>query len=322
MDGEWVSKLDKAKGRSEYVIIVHIDIRGFTDFCQTVDSVNVATYIKKVYQKIINQYFTDVIYSKPMGDGLFLVIPFDEENVEALVNDVIDRCNTLINNFSILVSEDKMITFPTPSFIGIGLTRGSACCIYVDEEIIDYSGKILNLASRLMNLARPSGLVCDFDSINKILKPELKEVFAEEEVYVRSIAEREPIKILYLKDNVIISDIHKKPLDEPIWEIKKITKTVGFIKKSHISVLFPLDLRPSNFDDIYVRVIYPHYKDGVKYEGHSITTLYKISDHKLNYVEEGTNFWIRLYLKELLEKFEEIKIDDEEEVQITIQYPT
>jgi hypothetical protein len=48
--------LHNATGRSEHIMVVNLDIRGFTPFCQAQDSLNVATYIKKVYMKILDEY--------------------------------------------------------------------------------------------------------------------------------------------------------------------------------------------------------------------------------------------------------------------------
>ena len=50
-----------------------------------------------------------------------------------------------------------MITFELPPDIGIGVARGSATRISTQDGILDYSGRPLNLAARLVNFARPRG---------------------------------------------------------------------------------------------------------------------------------------------------------------------
>jgi GTP cyclohydrolase III len=57
MHKEFLKLLENATGRSEHVIVVNLDIRGFTSFCQTVNPLDVATSIKKVYLTILNNYF-------------------------------------------------------------------------------------------------------------------------------------------------------------------------------------------------------------------------------------------------------------------------
>lgn len=57
MNGDWINLLKDAKGEQEYIIALNIDIRSFSKFCGTVESPDVADYIKIVYEKILNNYF-------------------------------------------------------------------------------------------------------------------------------------------------------------------------------------------------------------------------------------------------------------------------
>ena len=132
-----------------------MDIRGFTPFCQREDSADVATYIKKIYINIIETYFMDANFIKPTGDGLLIIKNYNEEDIREISNDVIEKCMEIVEIFPTLLNDDPMINFETPKNIGLGIARGSACCLKNDDKIIDYSGRILNLASRLMDIARP-----------------------------------------------------------------------------------------------------------------------------------------------------------------------
>jgi hypothetical protein len=152
LNGGWIEQIKKSKGMSEYVISLFIDIRGFTDFCGQVDSRNVATYISKLYVKILDEYFPDVTYTKPMGDGLFIAIRYEEEQVVELCNAVMASCLRLVKDFSTILSNEIMITEKVPEKVGIGITRDSACCIVSDDgDIIDYSGKTLISHSQAAN---------------------------------------------------------------------------------------------------------------------------------------------------------------------------
>jgi len=92
MHKQLMDLLPKATGRSEHTIVVNMDIRGFTPFCQSVDSLEVATYIKKVYLKILNEYFNYATYYKLTGDGLILIISYDEKILVEIFNKVVDDC--------------------------------------------------------------------------------------------------------------------------------------------------------------------------------------------------------------------------------------
>ena len=45
--------LDNAIGESQFVIVVIIDIRGFSEFSRTCESPDVAMFIKRTYMRII-----------------------------------------------------------------------------------------------------------------------------------------------------------------------------------------------------------------------------------------------------------------------------
>ena len=263
MHKEFLKLLEKAKGRSEYIIAVNLDIRGFTHFCQDVESVNVATYITKVYSKIINGYFKTASYYKPTGDGLIIIIPFTAENLKEVANSTINSCLDLLEKFGSLCINEAMINYPTPQKIGIGLTRGSACCISAGDKILDYSGRILNLASRLMELARPSGIIFDDSFGVGLLEEKTKELFSEETVYVRGVAEEEPIKIFYTTKYALIPDSYKQPLKEPKWKTDTCEYSIETLESSGIEVLsLPLGRKP--LDENKITIVISHVNPSVE----------------------------------------------------------
>lgn len=69
MDGELRELLEKAKGRSEYIFAVVADIRGFSAFSQRHESPEVATYVKRVYIQLIDNYFPFATFYKATGDN-------------------------------------------------------------------------------------------------------------------------------------------------------------------------------------------------------------------------------------------------------------
>ena len=263
MDDNLIALLKNAKGKSEHVIAINLDIRQFTPFCKTVESVDVATYITYVYTKIITQYFPNASFYKPSGDGLIIIIPHTKKNLDKLVNTTIDSCLQLLDEFGTLCDDNPMINYPVPDKVGIGISRGSICCIMSeDNKIIDYSGKLLNLTTRLMDVARPSGIVFDFEFGKNVLKNELKDNFSEEEIYIRGISENKPINVCYTNKHTMISDFNKNPLKEPIWDTIIQKHDFGYYKKVIGKWNIQLNKKPINIDRIYIRISHNKIENG------------------------------------------------------------
>lgn len=322
MSGSWIELLKDADGRSERVIVLSIDVREFTKFCEKRgESVDIALYIKNIYLKILTEYFDNVTFSKPMGDGLFIIILYTEANLIQLMNNIIEKSISLVENFPKLCEEVVMINFPVPEKVGIGVTHGSACCIHNGDDIIDYSGKTLNLAARLMDIARPHGVVSDYYSLIKLLKPESLELFDEDEVFLRGVAEEKKIKVLYLKNSVIISEDSKKPFKDLIWDEVESIYDVKRIKKIDRSFDIKFRKKPVVLDKINLEVSYPKYIDGNRLEG-LIASWYYDYDHKLiKYVERGNNYYMSLNLSSIKLDMEKNEVPDEENVTFILKYP-
>ena len=320
LNTEWVELIKDAEGRSEYVMAIALDIRGFTAFCQTIDSVDVATYIKKLYVKILDEYFPNSTYSKPMGDGLFITIRYDEENLEALTNELVDNCIKLVDTFKTLLVDDSMITYDVPEKVGIGITRGSACCIATGDKIIDYSGKTLNHAARLVEKARPFGIVCDFIEFNNIIKPEIRELFEEDAVCLRGISEDEPIKILYLKDKVKINEKDRLPINEPMWHVFRKQFNYRTIKAWVRNTIFPLDKKPVSTDNLVMIFDVPRYINGEIVEGMILRINYDCNIEELTYNEKGGRPQLELQTKNLKDLLEELDLHGDDDIKLEIRY--
>jgi class 3 adenylate cyclase len=225
--------LENAKGTTQHIIAIVIDIRGFTPFCKEIgESLDIANFLKRIYIRIIDEYFPKASFYKPTGDGLLIVIPYDETSPKDTVAKTIDKCLSLMRDFGKLHDGDDMIYFPTPEKIGIGISRGTACCITSDETIVDYSGKVLNLASRLNDLARPSGIVFDASLGFNLVPKEVQESFRDEKVYVRGIAENKPITVYFTKQYTLIPSSRKEPFNQPKWNIVRVPEKFIDLKTS------------------------------------------------------------------------------------------
>lgn len=302
MHREFIKLLANATGVSEHIIAINLDIRGFTSFCQSVESLDVATYVKKVYLKIINNYFKNAKYYKPAGDGLVIILPYNEEDLEDILSSTVNSCLDLLGKFGSLCIDEPMINYPTPQKIGIGITRGSACCITSEEKILDYSGRILNLASRLMELARPGGIVLDDSFGMDLLPDETKELFSEENVYVRGIAESDPIRIHYTRGYTLISDIHKQPIKEPEWLTDSEEHQLRDLLKLKGAIALKVSRKPLNVDTLMVRVVF----DNPMVAGFRRYIEYTVASKEVEYKRVGSKSQVLLDLiavrKELLEE--------------------
>jgi len=320
MHKEFLKLLEKATGRSEDVIAINLDIRSFTPFCKTVDSLRVATYITRVYLKIIKDYFKNASYYKPTGDGLIIIIPYKRENLHEVANLTIESCLKLLQDFSSLCIGDPMINYPTPQKIGIGVARGSACCIISEDKskVLDYSGRLLNLASRLMELARPSGIVFDDSFQINILKDETKELFEEKTGYIRGVAEEKTIKIHCTKKYTLIPDSFSQPLKEPKWQTDTHNFQYRMLKKIPTKE-FRLFLSRKPLDEGKISVYFAHgHPEALELD---IIYDYTIEDDEIGHERVGNRFAILLDIHTINDKMEKKGILEDMNVRIEIVYP-
>ncbi|HWN72178.1 MAG TPA: hypothetical protein VNN15_00050 [Solirubrobacterales bacterium] len=226
------SELDSAIGVSEFVIAQNIDIRGFSDWSLQVDSAQTALYIKKVYAKLIDRYFANASFVKPTGDGLLVVEAFEEAALNEVATRTVQNAIEIVQTFPELCSDEDMINFPVPGNVGIGISRGTASRLASADRTLDYSGRVLNLASRLMDLARPRGVVFDDGYGINLLPKELAEGFHAESAYLKGVAESQPLAVHCWPDEVEIPAWHQKPLNEEQWEHKQFEMTLKEIRTS------------------------------------------------------------------------------------------
>lgn len=309
MHKEFKRLLEKAIGVSEHVIAVNLDIRGFSSFCKERQDWEVANYIKIVYSKILEEYFDIASYYKPTGDGLIVIIPCDRENVKERVNYVVESCLKLVKNFSSMFNDEAILNFPKPSKIGIGITRGSLCCIsnLEEDKILDYSGRILNLASRLMDMARPLGIVIDESLGQDLLKEEYKGLFTETKVCVRGISEKEPIVVYHTTKETVIPKEYKTPIVKHHWERQTITDDYKNIKTTKaVNIFIFLTSKPIDDNEVYLDIKF----NEIDVEG---SVIYQYSSNKktIDIVHRGTKHIIRLNKKNLMEQVAQHKIADD-----------
>ncbi len=198
--------LPAAEGNSCKVIAVFVDVRNFTGFAGQHESVEAATFLKKFYWRAVTDYFPDAAFFKPTGDGLMIIYNWTDETLEERTNFAVSASCRLVDDFASLLDDDPVVNFDAPNNLGIGIARGAATCLSSGGTSLDYTGRPLNLAARLMDLARPEGIVFDQRMRPELLEEGTRALFLKDSVYVRGVAELEPIDVLYLKGRTRIPD--------------------------------------------------------------------------------------------------------------------
>lgn len=252
--------LPDAKGSSEYIVAVVADIRGFSEFSSRRDPPDAAMYIKRVYVQLISRYFPDASFYKPTGDGLLITMACDDATLQVVATATMAGCLRCVEEFPNICQGDRRINFEVPSRIGFGLARGSACCLVSGDLVLDYSGHLLNLTSRLTDLARPSGIVIDGEFGLDLLSEDQQNLFEEDQVCIRSVAEEVPRTIYIQKGVVEIPEAVRRPLRLEEWETEEVSKTVREWKMMASSFRIELPKRLKRPDGIHVEVEYQKFR--------------------------------------------------------------
>lgn len=97
MKQKFANALIDAQGRSEFVIVVVADIRGFSRFSTVNESPNIAMFIKRFYLQLINEYFKTANFVKPTGDGLLMTFQLVVFTQARKFSTIQDTCSTLLH---------------------------------------------------------------------------------------------------------------------------------------------------------------------------------------------------------------------------------
>lgn len=213
MHNEFRDLLHSAQGHSRHVVVVFLDVRGFSSFAGIAESTDTAEFLKSVYIRILDEYFPDAEFVKPTGDGLLVLLSYDRDSLTEVLRSAVDKSIHLVEAFPGFCDQDDMVNFKVPTKLGIGLARGSATSLIAKKKVLDYSGRPLNLASRLMDLARPSGIVFDGSFGFELLENEVRGRFQKDAAYVKGLAESVPMTVFSLAGYVEIPEFNKKPMD-------------------------------------------------------------------------------------------------------------
>jgi hypothetical protein len=312
---EFRSLLDSATGVHEFIIALNADIRGFSTFCREVQDPQAVLVIKKIYKKLIDEYFPDASFFKPTGDGLLIAMTCTETNAEQVIPQALITSLRVLKDFPKFCEGEAMIRFKVPQRIGIGLSMGPACRIVAEDKTLDYCGRVLNLASRLMDLARPSGVVFDQSLDVTLLPPELVQSFSQDRVYIRGVAEEDPIDVYHTPDTQI-DDRSRRPLREA--REKKMTLTFREIRQSlkvAPNIRCTLPSEPKAADQIEVWIKCPAMASGRRLKGST-----NIPVHNFRYRSVGGTPCVLINTKNLVHHLKIARIKDRHKVEIRVHY--
>jgi len=253
-------RLADAEGASEYVVALTLDVRGFSAYSQTVESVEAGVYLKRIYLAILKDYIPEPSFFKLTGDGMLVIYRFRDvpDSFDDIATQVVAASLRLIADFSRLAAEDPYITAPVPTDIGIGIARGPGTRIFSGRTILDYSGRVLNLSSRLMDYARPKGIVMEAQFAVPNLPIAARERFEDAQVYVRGVSEQHPLHVLFLKDATEIQPSALRPIAPPKWMHHEWVYSLRDLKSLQFPVTrFELPLHPSDPSKVIVTFAAP-----------------------------------------------------------------
>lgn len=313
--------LVRAEGRSEFVIVVFVDVRGFTRFSQTHESPDTAMFIKRFYLKLLNDYFPEASFCSPTGDGLMMIFPYDEQSLPQVSGAVLDACVRCLSDFSMMFTGDPMINFEVPQNIGFGVARGTACCLHATEddghdEAIDYSGHLLNQARALVDLARPSGIVVDGGFRAEMIPESLVGDFERQLIYLPVVAESEPVEVFIQKDFVRLPASARKPILEKPWKTHHSVVNIaqlGAIGDTY-AVVLPTQVDPA--EEVTVTMVTPAMRNGHEIQGFSVEHSFESFDVS----NKARRALVSLDLKRALRLLETNSVPTDCDVSFRIQY--
>src|SRR6202021_3392180 len=106
--------LPTAKGESHLVVVVFLDVRGFSSFAKIAESSEAALFLRSIYVRILDEYFPNASFFKPTGDGLLVILDYDETDLADIVNGAVDSSIKLVEQFASLTADDPMGNFNFP----------------------------------------------------------------------------------------------------------------------------------------------------------------------------------------------------------------
>lgn len=251
-----------------------------------------------------------------------LVVSYQQSpDLKATVANAFEECQKLLIAFQNFCTDEPRVNFTVPNRIGIGISRGSACRLESGGKTLDYSGHVLNLAARLMDLARPGGIVFSVGLGIELLPEATRKEFKQDKVYLRGVAERESVDVFFDPRFTSIPESAHQPLDIK-WKRQVARLTLGKLKRlakeGYSEYTIELDNEPTNKKEITVTATWDLPIRLRKYAGNGEVVVNKSQyDYEMRY---GTQPCISLHMS-LMIKSLAARVTTKQDVQISVAYP-
>ncbi len=201
-------------------------------------------------------------FVKSTGDGMMLVYELggaEDPHLQILSDALIEKSRELVRDFRRLPIANPDIYQVMPDRVGIGIARGEACRLDTGKRPLDYAGEVLNVASRLTDLAKPQGVVLDHTFADGPITPELLKDFYHTEVYMRGINPWDPRWVYHAEGVEIPISMMSKLRDEKV-EIESDPMQMPFAQltsAAHNKIRATLKSKPAVPESLEVRVVFP-----------------------------------------------------------------
>jgi class 3 adenylate cyclase len=317
MHRELKDLLHSAEGKSEHVLVVFLDVRGFSSFARIAESSDSAEFLKSAYLKILDDYFPKADFFKPTGDGLLILRRYERDSLTDTTREAVDTSIKLVEDFPTITDADPMVNFEVPGELGVGLARGAATALISGDKALDYTGRPLNLAARLMDLARPAGVVFDGSLGIDLLTSSTQDRFSKESVYIKGLAEDDPVTVYCLKGRTRIPEYNKAPMNR----LKQFTEKKEVVTLRDLQergpYLHPLVHEPAKKEEIVAHVRYPDVrKDKSKHP-----SLHRFVEEKAEFKTARGNNYARVEYGPLVQKLRGYGVKDPWKIEVVVEYP-
>lgn len=176
-------------GRRVNVVALFCDLRGFSNWCETVDVAEVESLMRSQFERVIqicNDHHHD--FHKFLGDGFVLVWEVSEEvSIHTCLARALDAAFHLHKKYWFLASESEGTV---PPGYGVGIAVGEAVLLQPETFLkelneVDFVGYPLNCAARLQTLAGPYGTVMSAAAVDLVTSNKASLLYEEEPAFRR-----------------------------------------------------------------------------------------------------------------------------------------
>lgn len=317
MHKQLIKLLPDAEGSSCWVVAMFIDVRDFSSFATEVESVQTALFLKRLYLKLIQTHLADAAFIKPTGDGLMAIFEHSERDVIARCNDVLTKAVAIIEEYPTMFAEDEVLNFQLPKHIGIGLARGAATKLRTTSRTLDYSGRPLNLAARLMDLARPKGVVFDESFGPQLLEADLSARFKGGKAYIKGIAELKPMTVFVAKSWSAIPRSAQTPIGKFEWFKEPIEKVKFKDLEPRGNHAHRLGRYPAFPDEVRARI---SHRAITKSGAQSMSGVHVVSDMPVKFEDLGEGPTARIDYRRVRADLEKEGVKSTWPVEIAVSY--